>query len=323
MRAFVTGATGFVGSHVADQLVARGDQVLALARRADAHAALTALGCTPVAGSLDDAAALTDALAGVDVVYHVAGAIAASGPAEFFQVNEGGTRRLMDAVRAAAPRARFVYVSSQAALGPSPRNVPLDEDASANPVTAYGRSKLAGERAVQTGSLPWTIVRPPSVYGPRDREFLQLFQIVRRGIAPVFGDGSQQLSLVYVADLARAIVLAGTSPAAAGRIYHASHAEIALSRDVAKEAGRAIGRSPVVLPLPGMVASPIVALIGQAARLMGRRTVINSDKMAEFLASAWLLSSRRAEQELGWRATVDLREGMRLTAGWYREHGWI
>jgi nucleoside-diphosphate-sugar epimerase len=323
VKTFLTGATGFVGSHLARQLAARGDEVFALARRADAHAALAEAGCRPVTGSLEDAGPLQAALADADVVYHVAGAISAADPAGFFAVNEGGTRRLLEAAAAAAPRARFVYVSSQAALGPSPRGTPLEEDAAAHPVTAYGRSKLAGEVVVQTGPLPWTIVRPPSVYGPRDREFLQLFQVVRRGIAPVFGDGAQQLSLVYADDLARAIVLAGTSPGAAGRIYHAAHPEIALSRDVAREAGRAIGREPFVLPLPGAVASPIVALIGYAAKLAGRKTVINSDKMAEFLAPAWLLSSKRAEQELGWKATVDLRTGMELTATWYRENGWL
>jgi len=323
VKAFITGATGFVGSHVAEQLVQRGDEVLALARRPDAHTQLAALGCTSVAASLDDGAALRAALAGADIVYHIAGAISAASADEFFAVNEGGTRKLIAAVRDAAPHARFVYVSSQAALGPSPRHTPLDEDAAANPVTAYGRSKLAGERAVQTGGLAWTIVRPPSVYGPRDREFLQLFQVVKRGMAPVFGDGSQQLSLVYVEDLARAIILAGTAPVAAARVYHAAHGEIALARDVAKEAGRAIGRNPIVLPLPGAIASPIVALVGAAARLAGRRTVINSDKMAEFLAPAWLLSAARAERELGWKATVALREGMQLTGQWYRDRGWI
>ena len=323
MKALVTGATGFVGSHVAQALAARGDDVVALSRRADADATLTAMGARAMRGSLEDAASLTAALEGVDVIYHVAGAISAAGPEEYFAVNEGGTKRLLEAAAAAAPRARFVYVSSQAALGPSGRDTPLDEDAPCRPVTAYGRSKLAGERAVTKGSLAWTIVRPPSVYGPRDKEFLQLFQVVRRGVAPVFGDGTQQLSLVYIDDLVRAVITAGLRPEATGRIYHAAHAEIVLSRDVALAAGRAIGKSPMVLPLPGAVAAPIVALIGTVVRAIGRRTVLNSDKMAEFLAPAWLLSSARAASELGWTAQTDLRAGMTLTGTWYREQGWL
>lgn len=324
MKALVTGATGFVGGHLVEALVARGDTVVGLARRPDAHAALTALGAMPIAGSLENERSLSAALAGVDVVYHVAGLTSARSEAEFFAVNEGGTRRLIHAIRDAAPDLqRLVYVSSQAALGPSPRGTPLGEDGECHPMTAYGRSKLAGELAVRGSDLPWTVVRPPSVYGPGDREFLQLFQIVRRGVAPVFGTGKQELSLVFVRDLVQAIALAGTHPGAAGQIFHAAHPELVFSRDVARAAGAAIGRSPIIIPLPGFIAAPIVALVGRIAASAGKRTVINSDKMAEFLAPSWLLSAKKAERLLGWRATTDVTSGMRLTAEWYREKRWL
>lgn len=324
MKALVTGATGFVGGHLVASLVARGDTVLALARRPETHAALTALGATPVSGTLENDRSLTLALAGVEIVYHVAGLTSARDEAEFFAVNEGGTRRLISAVREAAPGLhRFVYVSSQAALGPSPRGVPLGEDTECRPITGYGRSKLAGELAVRGAGLPWTIVRPSSVYGPGDREFLQLFQLVRRGIAPVFGSGRQELSLVYVRDLVEAIAQAGRHPALAGQIVHAAHREMVWSRDVARAAGAALGRSPLILPLPGFVASPIVALVGRMAAAAGRRTVINADKMAEFLAPSWLLSVTKAERVMGWQAGTDVTTGMRLTAEWYREQRWL
>ena len=323
MRAFVTGATGFVGSHLVEALAARGDEVVALARRPETYDALRRSGARPVPGTLGDLRALTDALQGCDVVYHLAGLTAAKDEAEFFAVNEGGTKRVVEAAASATPRARFVYVSSQAALGPSPRGQRLDEDAPCHPVTAYGRSKRAGEVAVQASRVPWVIVRPPAVYGPRDREFLRLFRIVRHGIAPVFGTGAQELSLVYVTDLVDAIARAGTTPAAERRLYHAAHPEIVLSRDVARAAGAALGRSPVVLPVPGTLARPIVALIGRAAAAAGRRTVVNSDKMAEVLAPAFLLAVDRAKAELGWQATIGLAEGMRRTAAWYRASGWL
>jgi len=324
VKALVTGATGFVGGHLVETLAARGDTVLAMARRPDAHAALAALGATPVAGSLENVRQLSAALAGVDIVYHLAGLTSANGEAEFFAVNEGGTRRLLDAIREAAPGLqRLVYVSSQAALGPSPRGTPLGEDAECRPVTSYGRSKLAGELAVRGSGLPWTIVRPSSVYGPGDREFLRLFQIVRRGIAPVFGTGRQELSLVFVRDLTRAIAMAGNSAALTGQIVHAAHREVVLSRDVARAAGAALGRTPLIVPLPGLIAAPIVGIIGRAAAAAGKRTVVNSEKMAEFLAPSWLLSVARAEQLLGWRAETDVATGMRLTAKWYREHQWL
>ena len=171
--------------------------------------------------------------------------------------------------------------------------------------------------------LEWTIVRPSAVYGPRDREFLKMFQLVRTGLAPVFGTGAQPLSLVYAPDLAEAIVRAGTTPAAAGQTYHAAHAEVVTTRELALSVGRAVGRTPLVIPVPGAVATPIVSLIGWLAAARGRLSTLNADKMAEFLAPAWVVSSAKAERELGWRAGHDLAEGTRLTAAWYREAGWL
>jgi dihydroflavonol-4-reductase len=324
VKALVTGATGFVGSHVVDVLAARGDVVVVLARSAERAAPLARLGAHVALGTLDDAAALSAALAGVAVVYHLAGLTAAVSAAEYHRINEDGTRRLVAAVRAASPGPRLVYVSTQAVLGPSAPGEALAEDAPCRPLTAYGRSKLAGEAVVRAAEgLAWTIVRPPAVYGPRDREFLKMFQLVRTGLAPVFGTGAQPLSLVYAPDLAEAIVRAGTVPAAAGQTYHAAHAEVVTSRDLALSVGRAVGRTPLVIPVPGAVATPIVSLIGWIAAARGRLTTLNADKMAEFLAPAWVVSSAKAERELGWRAGHDLAEGTRLTAAWYREAGWL
>ncbi len=322
MRAFVTGATGFVGSHLVEALVARGDEVIALARRPEGAQALRRQGAQPVAGSLEDEEALRRALEGVDVIYHVAG-LTSGTEAELLAVNEAGTRRLLDLAGHPSTPPRFVLVSSQAALGPSPIGRPLDETAPCRPLTAYGRSKLAGERLVTASALPWSVVRPPPVYGPRDREFLRLFRIARWGLAPVFGTGAQELSLVYVEDLVQVVVQAGTHPDAPRHVVHAAHPEIARARDVARAAGRALGRSPLLVPVPGALAAPIVGLIARAARAAGRRTVVGPDKMAEFLAPSWLLDPSKAGALLGWRAETDLEAGMARTAAWYRRAGWL
>lgn len=324
MKTFVTGATGFVGSHLAEALAARGDTVLALARLPDQHAALRELGVTPVGGSLENERSLVAALEGVEVVYHCAGLVAAKNEAEFFAVNDAGTSRLLDAVRRVAPGiTRFVYVSSQAALGPSPRGAPLDEGVECHPVTAYGRSKLAGELTVRGAHLPWSVVRPCIVYGPRDREFLRLFKIVRRGIAPVIGTGRQQLSLIYIDDLVRLLLLAGTRTEALGQILHAAHPEITSSRDIVRAAGRAMGKSPVIIPVPGFLAAPLVWAISHVGRIQGRRSALNIDKLPEILAPAFLISVARAERLLGWKAERNVAEGMALTAAWYKMEGWL
>ncbi|HXY69615.1 MAG TPA: NAD(P)-dependent oxidoreductase [Gemmatimonadales bacterium] len=320
MNALVTGATGFVGSHLAATLAGRGDRVVCLARRPEQAAFLAALGARAAPGSLEDLESLKAALQGVDTVFHVAGLTAAGSEAEFLSVNEGGTARLVEAVRSAAPAlARFVHVSSIAAVGPTARGTRLSEDSPCRPLTAYGRSKLAGEAVVRAAGVPWTIVRPPVVYGPRDRELLRLFRIARYGVAPVFGWGGQELSLVFVADLAEGIARAGREPATVGETYHLAHPEIVTARRLAVEIGRAVrGHAPLILPLPGALAAPIVRAIGRAAAATGRRTVVSGDKMAEFLAPAFGTSVAKAERELGWRPAHDLVRGLAETTAWYR-----
>jgi 2-alkyl-3-oxoalkanoate reductase len=323
----VTGSSGFVGSHLASALVARGDEVFGLVRRPEQAAFLEVLGAKVATGSLEDSASLAAALAGVDVVYHLAGLTAAGSEQEFLDVNEGGTRRLMDAVRATVPGLRrFVHVSSIAAVGPTGYGGRLTEETVCRPLTAYGRSKLAGEMAVRAAAgLRWTIVRPPVVYGPRDRELLRLFRIARRGFAPVFGMGRQELSLVYVTDLVEGIVRAGVEAAALGQTYHLAHPEVVRSRDLARQVGRAArdGRAPLIVPVPAALAAPIVRVIGRAAAAAGRRTVVSEDKLAEFLAPAWVTSVEKAERELGWRAPHDFKRGIEETAAWYRAEGWL
>ena len=327
MKVFVTGATGFVGSHLAAALVEHGDEVVCLARRPEQAAFLASCGARVAPGSLEDAASLAAALASVDVVYHVAGLTAAPSEREFLEVNAEGTRRLISAAAAVAPGLwRFVYVSSVAAVGPAPRGGLLTEDSPCKPVTAYGRSKLAGEAAVRgSAALPWTIVRPGVVYGPRDRELLRMFRLARFGFAPVFGRGRQKVSLVHVADLARAILLAGAVPRAEGQTYHIAHPVALSQRDLARAIGRAVraGRSPLVVPVPAVVAAPIVRLMGRAAAATGRRSVVSGDKLAEFLAPSFATSVEKAERELGWRATIEPEAGLSSTAAWYRTEGWL
>ncbi|MDO8665547.1 MAG: NAD-dependent epimerase/dehydratase family protein [Gemmatimonadales bacterium] len=319
MRAFLTGATGFVGSHVAEALLARGDTVVCLARQPGQAVALAARGAEVVGGTLDATASLERVIAGVDVVYHVAGLVAGS-EAEYFDINEAGTRRLAESVRLAAPGSRFVYISSQAAVGPGRL---LDEDAPCRPVSPYGRSKLAGEVVVRESGLAWTIVRPPSVYGPRDRAFLTVFKLAAKGIAPVFGRGRQELSLIFVPDLAEVIVRAGTHPAASGRVYHVAHSETVTAGQLALEVGRAVGRKPLVIPVPRLAVGALLILAGALRALVRRRSVVNLGKLDEFFASAWTFDVGRAERELGWRAAHGLGAGARETAAWYRAEGWL
>lgn len=322
MRALVTGATGFVGSHLAEALSRRGDEITVLARSAGKAAALESLGVRVASGDLHDREALQRAVEEQDVVYHVAGVVAARSEADFMAANRDGTRNLV----AAAERAgisRFVLVSSMAAAGPSGRGRMLTGDEPPRPVTAYGRSKLGAEEAVIGTRLQWSILRPPMVYGPRDREVLKLFRLARLGVGPVMGDGTQELTAVHAADLAEALVAAGTSVAAIGRTYYPCHPEVFTGVEMVRAVGRVMGKSPAVVRVPAAIGRGVLLVTGAAARLAGRTTILTADKANEFFQPAWTGDPAPLTRDTGWRATRDLKTGLEETYQWYRTAGWL
>lgn len=329
MRAFVTGGTGFVGSHLVDALMAAGHQVVCLVRSPDKVERLfPSARLEIVCGDLSDHTALAQGVAGAEVVYHVAGVTAARSRDEFFRINESSTQHLLGAVaNAGASVRRFVYVSSLTAAGPSPRGRALQGGEPENPVTHYGASKLAGELAVRAASVPWTIVRPPTVYGPRDVELLKVFRMARSGIAPVFRDGSQELSLIYAEDLARALLAVATADESDGKTYYASHPDVVRSRALVGAIHRVVRRrddaTPFVIPIPEFAARAALWVTGTAARLAGRTTLLSPDKANEFLADAWTCSAAALQRDTGWTASFDLSAGLAATAEWYRANGWL
>jgi len=326
VNVFVTGGTGFVGAHLVKALRARGDTVTALVRQ-PALAARLGWGDAVrlVQGDLDDEAALRAGSAGADVVYHVAGKIAARNAAEFMATNRDGTANVLEAARDAGAR-RFLFVSSLAVAGPTTPGHPIDETRPPQPVTDYGRSKHAAEVLVRAmpASLPWTIVRPPVVYGEWDRGTVKIFQLARRGVVPVFGDGSQELSVIHAEDLARSLIAAATSPAASGRVYFAAHRATTTSRALVLAAGRALGgREPRVVPVPPFVARGVLWAVGTLAHIAGRPTLLSADKANEYLAPAWTCRSDALTRDTGWQAEIELETGLRRAANWYREVGWL
>jgi nucleoside-diphosphate-sugar epimerase len=323
VNTLVTGATGFVGGHVVDALLARGDRVTALVRSPARAAPLARRGVHLVTGDLHDHDALQRATEGQDVIQHVAGAVAAFDEAAYLRANRDGTANLLRAAQATGTP-RVVLMSSGAAAGPSAPSHPRIESEPPSPVTAYGRSKLAGEEVVRGSALPWVILRPPTVYGPGDRDnLIKIYRMVRWGIAPVFGDGTQELSAIHVTDLADAAVRAGSADGVSGSVYFVNHPEVVTSAQLVQLIAASVGRRVRVIGLPGAVVRPALHLTGTAARLAGKATILNADKANEFLQPAWTADPSAFMRATGWMPAFNLEKGLAQTAEWYREAGWL
>ena len=322
MRALVTGATGFVGSHLVEALQNSSVEVTALARSASKAADLAQREVRVVPGDLHDIAGLERAVRDQDVVYHVAGVVAARDESEFLRSNRDGTRNVLTAAEREG-KPRFVLVSSLAAAGPALRGAPLLGTEPPHPVTAYGRSKLAAEQVVRSSSLPWSIVRPPIVYGPRDREVLKVFRLARLGLAPVFGDGSQELSAVHAADLAQALLAVTKVQTTIGGTYNACHPQVFTSADLGQAVGAAMGRSVIRLRVPQGVGRALLAVTETSARLTRQVTILTTDKANEFFQPAWTGDPSALTRDSGWRAQYDLSSGLADTYRWYRKAGWL
>lgn len=323
MKVLLTGASGFVGSHVLGGLC-RQEIPTVLLTRASSSARFFSdhLGQVGTrSGSLEDRPSLQQALQGVTHVVHCAGCTKAVSRSEFARVNHHGTRNLAEAA-AAAGVSRFVHVSSLAAGGPGTAAQPAREADPPQPVSEYGRSKLLGEEAVRE-VLPenHVIVRPPAVYGPRDSEFLRLFRAVTKHVLPRPGD--QPLSLVYVEDLAGAIVGCLEHPKAPGKTFYAAHREVVSGALLAKEVAQAIGCWTVPFPLPPIALWPVCLFSEAAARITKRASVLSLQKYPELRAPGWVCDSSRMERELGIQCATTMREGVQKTLAWYRANRWL
>jgi nucleoside-diphosphate-sugar epimerase len=328
VRVFVTGATGFVGSHLTRALLDRGDEVVCLVRDVErAKRLLDDAVPELVCGNLNDRDTLRSACSGVDVIFHSAALTTARSRDGFFKVNADATKVVLEAAVESAPSlTRFVYVSSQAAAGPSQTGQPRTENEEPEPVSNYGASKLAGEENVRDSGLPWTIVRPCAVYGPGDRAFLTVFKMVRLGFMPVLGSTEQEISMVHIADLVSSL-LRVVNANTLNQTYFVSNPEIVTANTLCRQISSALspGRSrrALVFGLPRWATRSILAVTHAAAGLAGKSTFLSPDKGHEYLAEAWVCSSKKLEEDTGWCAEMSIGEGILDTARWYRKNGWL
>jgi len=327
MKVLLTGANGFVGSHLLDSLCARAIPAVILLRPTSHQEFIRAhLSDVEVRfGSVTEPASLPPALREVTHVIHCAGRTRARRLDEFRETNHLGTRHLVAAVNLQADRIqRFVLISSLAASHPATPDAPAREEDPPQPVTEYGKTKLAAEQEVQAHcKTQFVILRPPGVYGPRDTDFLQLYKAVRAGFCPRFGGGRQALSLVFVKDLAEVTVACLTHPAAAGRTYNVAAPETVTNAALTLEIARQMDRHPFSPPLPAALLWPICLAQEALSLLTGKPGILSRQKYPELCAPGWVCDVRRLHQELGLSCPTLLRSGVAATLEWYREHHWL
>jgi nucleoside-diphosphate-sugar epimerase len=319
MRILVTGATGFVGSHVAEELAARRDVELRLmVRRSSKLAYLDGVDYEAVEGDLRHPESLQTAVGGVEAVVHVAGATSALNEAAYQEVNALGTAMLAEASRQAGVQ-RFVYISSQAAQGP------YGESGPPRPLSAYGRSKLAGEYALLAmgASMRVAIVRPPVVYGQRDRALLPFYRMAKLGFVPVYGDGKNRLSWVHALDAADAVAAVTMGDYATGAVYSISDGDVHTWVSLVRAFGEAIGRQPRVVHVPPTLFTAAGYAGGLLQSLTRRPLPLSPDEVLQMRPEAWLCDNVAITQDLGWKPSIGIDEGFRQAVAWYRQQGWL
>lgn len=324
MRVLVTGASGFIGSHLTERLLKEGYEVACLRRKTSSMQWLEGLNVRYVTGDCCDRSSLDDCVRGYDYIFHLSGLTKAVSRKEFYTVNEKGTENIIDAVDRCNPNIkRFVYLSSLSAFGPLDNIHSPHRDGKPFPVSDYGKSKLRGEVAVMRYSsrIPVSILRPAAVYGPRDREFFLLFKLIKRGFMPYWGGG--RVSLVYIDDLIDAIILAALKDSSIGNTYFISDGMVYSIDEIIDEIASALEVRVFKVRLPRAIL-PVIGLIGDVVNKMkGRATMINRDKIREIMHGDWPCDITKARDDLDFEPKIGIKKGMRWTAEWYRIHRWL
>jgi nucleoside-diphosphate-sugar epimerase len=326
MRVVVTGGAGFIGSHLIEALVARGDRVRCIERPGSRLGWLERQAIEFVPMGLESTERLRTALDGAQVVFHLAALTEARAPADFYAVNTEGTRRVLQAAATAGSAApRVILLSSLAALGPCRAGEPLSPDSVPCPLSHYGQSKLLAEAMVHAFAdrVPATILRFPSVYGPRERGVLKFFRMVRHGIAISVGRWDRELSMLYVRDAVQALLAAASSEPAVGRTYCVAHPDPVTWGGFADAAGRALGRMPLRITMPVGVAHAVAVAAEGVARVRKRAATINRERVRELIQARWVCDPSRAIGELRLHPEFDIVRGTAEAVAWYREARWL
>ncbi|MGQ9616929.1 MAG: NAD-dependent epimerase/dehydratase family protein, partial [Spirochaetota bacterium] len=322
----VTGAAGFIGSHVVDLLLEEGHKVVCFVMDGENLRWLEGKDVIIVRGDCTDKVSIYSALDGnIDYIFHLAAVMRAKEPHTYFDVNYGGTKNLVEScIEKKLNLKRFVYTSSVAAAGPSGTSGRLRESDPCRPVNDYGRSKVSTENLLKEhGSIiPFTILRPSLVYGPRNRKTnFSYFQLVSWGVKPLIGEGFT--NVIYVKDLARYLVLAAKSDRAAGQTYFVGEEKIYSYRELADTIASIMGKRTITLRVPMFALFFAGAVLGFLGRVTRTSPLFDLRRYSDIKYRYWMYDTSKIVKDLGYSPEYRLEDGIRETIEWYRTEGWI
>ena len=278
-----------------------------------------------VEGDLLNPSSLESAVRDVDFIIHIAGITKAKRRKDFFHGNVVATRNLLQLAMKATNLKKFCHLSSLTAVGPSKNGVQVDEETSCNPISTYGRSKLEGEQACLAygSSIPLVILRPPTVYGPRDKDVLELFKTTKLGIQPSIGSSDKTLSLVYGPDLAEAIVDATLSDKTIGKTYFVCDPFVYPQVRLFDILTHLVGGKTLRMKLPPFLVYSVAGIVEVVSFFGPKPAVFSIEKARDLMQDHWICSSEKIKRDIGFTTKTAADEGLMLTYSWYKEHGWL
>jgi dihydroflavonol-4-reductase len=324
MKALVTGATGFIGSHLVEKLLENGFAVKCYVRKT---ANLRWIKDLPIeiVYVLFDLNLLRSATKDVHYIYHVAGVIASKQKNGYFLGNQIATRNLLEAVKDNPNLERFIFIGSQSAVGPSINGVPVDEETPSRPITTYGKSKMEAEKEVFKFKdvIPFTIVRLPAIYGPRDTATFDFFKAVNIGIIPLIGFRKKYINILHARDAVEGIILAGGNARALNKIYQIGSEQSYSWDELSSVTMKILHRKAVKIRIPEFLVMPMAGINGCLSVFNKKPSVLNWEKGKDMIADAWTCDISKAKKELDFVPKISLEEGIKQTIGWYKKQGWL
>jgi len=324
--AAVTGANGFVGSHLVDYLLTKNFEVRCIVRKSSNLQWLEGKNVKIYDCGLFDKDGLREAFRDVNYIFHVAGVVKAKNEEGYFRGNVESTKILLEVAAEVKDQIKkFIMVSSQTVSGPASAGKPVTEEMEPNPLTTYARSKVKQEQIVLSYKdvFPVTICRGPAIYGERDTEIFIYFQVFNKGLTTMIGFDKKELSLLHVSDLAEGLYLAAISDKANGQIYFISSEKFYTWNEVGNITSKVLNKKAFRIRIPHFIVFTIAAFAQFFAMFSSKPATLNIEKAKDLTQRYWICDTSKAMRELGYRQKVSIEEGIKRTCEWYKQMKWI